>query len=208
MYQFDIPTIIAEGFIALLLLNRLPPMLVSSGLINYLGTGSMSVRELVYPHLMKLIPNLMESDEDLGDYIIGCIIDTEAGRPSADSVLELVYTKTPDQRLFLSLLEPTTMITHGNTDFVLHHIDGLSITPEDVIVALNTGDYFASEVLLRQLFTPVNEVNFKRTYYTIEPHVVNTLLVSIKQHLPALYNWTLERVDQLAYFYGEHDRDG
>lgn len=193
----SIPPIIGEGFIALLLLDRLPSDLLSAGLIKYLGTGSVGVRELVYPHLMKLLNYLSNPHSHLSDYIIGIIIDTEAYRPSTDSVIELAYTETSEQHLLLYLLEPTAMIAHGNIDFVLHHINELPINPEMVVSALDKEELRAGEILLRQLFVPINEINFKRNCCKVEPDVVDTMLNLIKQRLPSLYNWTLERSHKL-----------
>lgn len=197
------PDSIVECLIALILLNRLPPQLISSRLTAYITAMSVKVRQLVYPSLLKIL--FSTNDVEVYDLILSVVILDESTKPGSSPVLQTLFDAVPDQQLFLEYVGAGYLVSCGNAQFALDHLNRLTITPEDICEAINDG-YTVVRSLLSQLFTEQNRTNFERSSIRYSSKVesaelVEQMLSDILQNIPSLYVWTQQRIYKIDYMF-------
>lgn len=166
-----------DGLTALVLLDRLPPELISPQFMEYFGHQPFQFKQVLYPNMLRLIAELPE--DAYGDMLsaLGTIESYIAG---PNSGLELIWDIVgPDFGRHISIMK----LIRTNPQFLLNHLDELPVIVNMVFMAVEVGNDAVAKTLALRLITPENSIIRRQLgYVTTEQQQAVAL-----QQLPHIY---------------------
>lgn len=166
-----------DGITALLLLDRLPPELITNDMMLYFARQSLVFKRVVYPVMLRV---LSELPEDVYADMLSELGVIESGLFELNSGLELIYNLVgPEFLVHVDL----NALAYVNLQFLVNHLDKLPVTVNMILITVKTGNDAITKVLVSRLFTAGNRALQK--YFGLS--MSNFEQVIILHQIPEIY---------------------
>lgn len=190
-----VPDYIAEGLLALTLLDQVPPALISISLLEYVSTQPLALKYMLYPRIL----NLLSNSWDIRYYQL---VDFEAKIPQSNSALELLFQLSDHHGSFLDTLDAADLVRY-NTRFLKDHISKIFVTPSAVVEAIGLNDHTITSLLIDRMFKRSNRTT-ALVYSTLGQRIpgaeyFKAMVDGLREHMFDLYHRVRQRINDLDY---------